>query len=130
MVWREQGGGSRVVRREQSSVEVQWSDPAVMSPKPAEIKMLVAVDRSPLFSGGLTVAGVKCTALRDTLLVNEQNTLDLKTKVYDGHPVTFAISIAKTPKGTHTSITIEDTHTHTHTHQGCDRVTSIDIYRA
>ncbi|XP_062305803.1 profilin-1 isoform X1 [Osmerus eperlanus] len=63
----------------------------------AEIKMLVGKDRSPLFSGALTVGGVKCTALRDTLLSEDAKTLDLKTKVYDGQPDTFGISIAKTP---------------------------------
>ncbi|XP_067117666.1 profilin-1 [Osmerus mordax] len=63
----------------------------------AEIKMLVGKDRSPLFSGALTVGGVKCTTLRDALLSEDVKTLDLKTKVYDGQPDTFGISIAKTP---------------------------------
>ena len=72
----------------------------MLSPQAAEIKMLVGTDRSPLFAGGLTLAGRKCTTLRDALSVDAQNTLDVKTKTYEGQPDTFNISIAKTLKGT------------------------------
>ncbi|KAG5851991.1 hypothetical protein ANANG_G00057710 [Anguilla anguilla] len=62
---------------------------------PEEIRKLVANDRSALFSSGVTVAGMRCTTLRDALNTEGQYTLDLKTKSSDQVPDTYGITVAK-----------------------------------
>ncbi|XP_028821219.1 profilin-1 [Denticeps clupeoides] len=65
---------------------------------PAEIKALVANDRSAMFAGGVTLGGQKCTVLRDALNVDQQHTMDIRTKATDADPDTYSICIAKTNK--------------------------------
>uniref|UniRef100_A0AAY4BPY5 Profilin n=1 Tax=Denticeps clupeoides TaxID=299321 RepID=A0AAY4BPY5_9TELE len=72
---------------------------------PAEIKALVANDRSAMFAGGVTLGGQKCTVLRDALNVDQQHTMDIRTKATDADPDTYSICIAKTNKGTYTLTT-------------------------
>ncbi|XP_036403761.1 profilin-1 [Megalops cyprinoides] len=65
---------------------------------PAEIRQLVVSERSSLFSGGLTLAGTKCTVLRDALNQDGQFTMDLRTKASEKDPDTYNISVAKSNK--------------------------------
>lgn len=65
------------------------------------MKALVANDRSSLFSKGVTLAGKRCTVLRDALNVDGQNTMDLKMKTSDKDPDPFPFTVGKTHKGTH-----------------------------
>ncbi|KAG7464572.1 hypothetical protein MATL_G00167020 [Megalops atlanticus] len=65
---------------------------------PAEIRQMVNTDRSNLFSGGITLAGTKCTVLRDTLHLDGQYTMDLRTKASDKDPDTYNISVGKSGK--------------------------------
>ncbi|KAG7484037.1 hypothetical protein MATL_G00045000 [Megalops atlanticus] len=60
---------------------------------PAEIRQLVAKERNTLFSNGVTLGGVKCTVLRDS--INEENSMDLRTKASDADAQTYNISVGR-----------------------------------
>ncbi|XP_048884880.1 profilin-1 [Brienomyrus brachyistius] len=64
----------------------------------AEIRQLVTTDRGSLFSTGVTIAGTKCTVLRDALNIDGQSTMDVRTKASDQNPDTYNISIGKSGK--------------------------------
>ncbi|XP_027007919.1 profilin-1 [Tachysurus fulvidraco] len=76
----------------------------------AEVKALVASDRSSLFSNGVTLAGKKCTVLRDALNVDGQNTMDLKMKTSDRDPDPFPFTIGKTMKALVIAKGVKDAH--------------------
>ncbi|XP_036381631.1 profilin-1-like [Megalops cyprinoides] len=59
----------------------------------AEIRQLVGKDRSSFFSNGVTLGGIKCTVLRDTL--NDENSMDLRTKASEADTQTCNISVGK-----------------------------------
>ncbi|XP_018588776.1 profilin-1-like [Scleropages formosus] len=65
----------------------------------AETRALVSKDRSGLFAGGCTIAGMKCTVLRDALNSDGQNTMDIRTKASDKMPDTYCICVGKSHKG-------------------------------
>ncbi|KAF7696403.1 profilin-1 [Silurus meridionalis] len=64
----------------------------------AEVKTLVANDRSSLFANGVTLAGRKCTVLRDALHADGQNTMDLKMKITEKDPNPLPFTVGKTHK--------------------------------
>ncbi|XP_062871486.1 profilin-1 [Trichomycterus rosablanca] len=64
----------------------------------AEVKAIVANDRGSLFANGVTLAGRKCTVLRDALLVDGQNTMDVKMKTSEKEPDPFSFTIGKSQK--------------------------------
>ncbi|XP_067412485.1 profilin-1 [Emydura macquarii macquarii] len=64
---------------------------------PAEVNALVAKDRSSLFVNGLTLGGQKCSVIRDSLQVEGEFTMDLRTKSTDGTP-TYNIAACMTNK--------------------------------
>ncbi|KAI1898760.1 hypothetical protein AGOR_G00075690 [Albula goreensis] len=76
----------------------------------AEIRQLVATDRSSLFSAGVTLGGVKCTVLRDNLNADGNFTMDLKTKSSDAQPDTFNITVGKSKKALVIVKGAKDTH--------------------
>lgn len=65
---------------------------------PAEVQAIVANDRSSLFASGVTLAGKKCTVLRDALNVDGQNTMDVKMKTSDKDPDPYSFTIGKSHK--------------------------------
>ncbi|XP_025036206.2 profilin-1 [Pelodiscus sinensis] len=65
---------------------------------PAEVNVLVAKDRSSLFVNGLTLGGQKCSVLRDSLHVEGEFTMDLRTKSLDGTSPTYNIAVCMTNK--------------------------------
>lgn len=67
--------------------------------QPSEVQAIVANDRSSLFANGVTLAGRKCTVLRDALNVDGQNTMDIKMKTSEKEPEPFSFTIGKTIKG-------------------------------
>ncbi|XP_006029662.2 profilin-1, partial [Alligator sinensis] len=65
-------------------------------PQPAEVNVLVGSDRGSLLVNGLTLGGQKCSVIRDSLLVDGEFTMDLRTKSPDGP--TFNVTVATTHK--------------------------------
>ncbi|KAJ8338123.1 hypothetical protein SKAU_G00370890 [Synaphobranchus kaupii] len=63
---------------------------------PEEIRKLVGSERSSFFTNGASLAGYKCTVLRDTLCVEGQHCMDMRTKSSDQEPDTCNITIGKT----------------------------------
>ncbi|CAN0079639.1 profilin-2-like [Petromyzon marinus] len=61
---------------------------------PAEIDMLLTKDRSSLFTNGITLAGQKCSVIRDNLFVETEWTMDIRTKNQSGGP-TYNIAVSK-----------------------------------
>ncbi|OCT78717.1 hypothetical protein XELAEV_18029804mg [Xenopus laevis] len=47
---------------------------------PAEIDVLIGKDREGFFTGGLTVGGKKCSVIRDSLYIDNDFTMDIRTK--------------------------------------------------
>ncbi|XP_059402914.1 profilin-1-like [Carassius carassius] len=76
----------------------------------AEVKALVASDRSTLFANGATLAGKKCTVLRDALNVDGQNTMDIKMKTSEKEPDPFSFTIGKTHKAIIIAKGVKDAH--------------------
>ncbi|XP_066526198.1 profilin-1 [Hoplias malabaricus] len=76
----------------------------------AEVKVLVATDRSGLFANGVTLAGRKCTVLRDGLNLEGQHTMDIKMKTSDKYPDPFPFTIGKTMKALIIAKGIKDAH--------------------
>ncbi|XP_039355801.1 profilin-1 [Mauremys mutica] len=64
---------------------------------PAEVNVLMSKDRSGLFVNGVTLGGQKCSVIRDSLHVDGENTMDLRTKSTGGAP-TFNITACMTNK--------------------------------
>uniref|UniRef100_A0A8C3XRC0 Profilin n=1 Tax=Chelydra serpentina TaxID=8475 RepID=A0A8C3XRC0_CHESE len=65
--------------------------------RPAEMNMLTSKDRSSMFVNGLTLGGQKCSVIRDSLHVDGENTMDLRTKSTGGTP-TYNITVCMTNK--------------------------------
>ncbi|XP_041338863.1 uncharacterized protein LOC121361875 [Pyrgilauda ruficollis] len=66
-------------------------------PQPAEVAALVGPERGPLLVQGLTLGGLRCSVIRDSLLVEGEHSMDLRTKGAAGAP-TFNITAAITNK--------------------------------
>ncbi|XP_007945761.1 profilin-1 [Orycteropus afer afer] len=64
---------------------------------PAEVGVLVGKDRSSFFVNGLTLGGQKCSVIRDSLLLDGEYTMDLRTKSTGGAP-TFNLTVTMTAK--------------------------------
>ncbi|MED6278883.1 Profilin-2 [Characodon lateralis] len=65
---------------------------------PAEIDVLVGKDREGFFTSGLTLGGKKCSVIRDSLQIENDWTMDIRTKSQGGEP-TYNISVGKAAKG-------------------------------
>ncbi|XP_043088552.1 profilin-1 [Puntigrus tetrazona] len=77
---------------------------------PAEVKAIVASDRSGLFANGVTLAGRKCTVLRDTLNVEGQNTMDIKMKTSEKEPDPFSFTIGRSMQALIIAKGVKDAH--------------------
>ncbi|RXN12433.1 profilin-2-like isoform X2 [Labeo rohita] len=64
---------------------------------PTEIDILVGKDRTSFFTNGLTIGSKKCSVIRDSLLVDGEWTMDIRTKSQDGEP-TYNIAVGKADK--------------------------------
>ncbi|XP_030015993.1 profilin-2-like isoform X2 [Sphaeramia orbicularis] len=62
-----------------------------------EIDVLIGKDRESFFTGGLTLGSKKCSVLRDSLLVDGDWTMDMRTKSQGGEP-TYNISVGRAGK--------------------------------
>uniref|UniRef100_A0A3B4CFK3 Profilin n=1 Tax=Pygocentrus nattereri TaxID=42514 RepID=A0A3B4CFK3_PYGNA len=59
--------------------------------------VLVGKDRESFFTNGLTLGSKKCSVIRDSLLVDNDGTMDIRTKSQSGEP-TFNVSVGKAGK--------------------------------
>ncbi|XP_007234069.1 profilin-2 isoform X2 [Astyanax mexicanus] len=64
---------------------------------PTEIDGLVGKDRESFFTNGLTLGSKKCSVIRDSLLVDGDWTMDIRTKSQSGEP-TFNVSVGRAGK--------------------------------
>ncbi|NWU72468.1 PROF3 protein, partial [Pterocles burchelli] len=61
---------------------------------PQEVGLITGQDRKIFLLRGITVAGKKCGVIRDNLLVDEDNMMDVRSKDRDSR----SICIGRTPK--------------------------------
>lgn len=61
---------------------------------PAEIDVLIGKDREGFFTGGLTIGGKKCSVIRDSMFIDNDCTMDIRTKSQGGEP-TYNISVGR-----------------------------------
>ncbi|NWZ47035.1 profilin-3 [Haliaeetus albicilla] len=61
---------------------------------PQEVGLITGQDRKTFLLTGITIAGKKCSVIRDSLLVDEDNVMDVRSKGSDSR----SICIGKTPK--------------------------------
>ncbi|XP_063056925.1 profilin-2-like isoform X2 [Engraulis encrasicolus] len=64
---------------------------------PTEIDVLVGKDRESFFTNGLTLGNKKCSVIRDSLPVDGDWTMDIRTKSQGGEP-TYNVSVGKAGK--------------------------------
>lgn len=64
---------------------------------PHEIDVLVGKDREGFFTNGLTLGAKKCSVIRDSLQIDGDWTMDIRTKSQGGEP-TYNISVGKASK--------------------------------
>uniref|UniRef100_A0A8C1BQD6 Profilin n=1 Tax=Cyprinus carpio carpio TaxID=630221 RepID=A0A8C1BQD6_CYPCA len=63
-----------------------------------EIDVLVGKDRQGFFTNGLTLGSKKCSVIRDSLLDDNDWTMDIRTKSQGGE-ATYNIAVGKAGKG-------------------------------
>ncbi|KAF3835202.1 hypothetical protein F7725_027760 [Dissostichus mawsoni] len=64
---------------------------------PEEIDVLTGKDREAFFCGGMTLGNKKCSVIRDSLPVDGDWTMDIRTKSSGGEP-TYNISVGRAGK--------------------------------
>nr|XP_020452444.1 profilin-2 isoform X2 [Monopterus albus] len=64
---------------------------------PEEIDVLVGKDREGFFTGGLTLGDKKCSVIRDSLQIDGDWTMDIRTKSQGGEP-TYNVSVGRAGK--------------------------------
>ncbi|XP_023700012.1 profilin-2 isoform X2 [Paramormyrops kingsleyae] len=62
-----------------------------------EIDVIVGKDRESFFTNGLTLGHKKCSVIRDSLLVDGDWTMDIRTKSHSGE-ATYNISVGRAGK--------------------------------
>lgn len=66
--------------------------------QPEEIGVLVGKDRESFFTSGITLGCKKCSVIRDSLNIEGDWTMDIRTKSQGGEP-TYNISVGKAGTG-------------------------------
>ncbi|XP_073332074.1 profilin-2-like isoform X1 [Pagrus major] len=64
---------------------------------PEEIDVLTGKDREAFFTNGLTLGSKKCSVIRDSLPVDGDWTMDIRTKSQGGEP-TYNVSVGRAGK--------------------------------
>ncbi|KAM8745065.1 profilin-2-like isoform X1 [Acanthopagrus latus] len=64
---------------------------------PEEIDVLTGKDREGFFTNGLTLGSKKCSVIRDSLLIDGDWTMDIRTKSQGGEP-TYNITVGRAGK--------------------------------
>lgn len=60
---------------------------------PQEVGLITGQDRKTLLLMGITVAGKKCSVIRDNLLVDEDNVMDVRSKGSDSRSICIGKTI-------------------------------------
>ncbi|NXW94475.1 PROF3 protein, partial [Alopecoenas beccarii] len=60
---------------------------------PQEVGLITGQDRKTLLLTGITVAGKKCSVIRDNLLVDEDNVMDVRSKGSDSRSICIGKTI-------------------------------------
>lgn len=68
--------------------------------QPDEIDVVVGKDREAFFTSGLTLGNKKCSVIRDSLQIEGDWTMDIRTKSQGGEP-TYNVSVGKAGTGEH-----------------------------
>lgn len=68
--------------------------------QPVEIDMIVGKDREGFFTNGLTLGAKKCSVIRDSLYVDGDCTMDIRTKSQGGEP-TYNVAVGRAGRGKH-----------------------------
>lgn len=63
-----------------------------------EIDLLTGKDRESFFTTGLTLGDKKCSVIRDSLQIDGDWTMDIRTKSQGGEP-TYNVSVGRAGKG-------------------------------
>lgn len=66
--------------------------------QPEEIDVVTGKDREAFFTGGLTLGNKKCSVIRDSLFIDGDWTMDIRTKSQGGEP-TYNVSVGRAGKG-------------------------------
>lgn len=66
--------------------------------QPEEIDVVTGKDRESFFTSGLTLGCKKCSVIRDSLSIDGDWTMDIRTKSQGGEP-TYNVSVGKAVKG-------------------------------
>lgn len=70
----------------------------VLGGQPVEIDMIVGKDREGFFTNGLTLGAKKCSVIRDSLYVDGDCTMDIRTKSQGGEP-TYNVAVGRAGRG-------------------------------
>ncbi|XP_042521602.1 profilin-2 isoform X1 [Dipodomys spectabilis] len=65
---------------------------------PLEIDVVVGKDREGFFTNGLTLGAKKCSVIRDSLYVDGDCTMDIRTKSQGGEP-TYNVAVGRAGRG-------------------------------
>ncbi|XP_051231916.1 profilin-2 isoform X1 [Dicentrarchus labrax] len=64
---------------------------------PEEIDVLIGKDREGFFTSGMTLGNKKCSVIRDSLQIDSDWTMDIRTKSQGGEP-TYNITVGRASK--------------------------------
>lgn len=64
---------------------------------PEEIDVLVGKDREGFFTSGLTLGNKKCSVIRDSIHIDSDWTMDIRTKSHGGEP-TYNVTVGRAAK--------------------------------
>ncbi|XP_042562922.1 profilin-2-like isoform X2 [Clupea harengus] len=64
---------------------------------PTEIDILIGKDREGFFTSGMTLGNKKCSVIRDSLLIDGDWTMDIRTKSQGGEP-TYNVTVGRAGK--------------------------------
>ncbi|KAF6120933.1 profilin 2 [Phyllostomus discolor] len=73
---------------------------------PVEIDMIVGKDREGFFTNGLTLGAKKCSVIRDSLYVDGDCTMDIRTKSQGGEP-TYNVAVGRAGRGKQGSLLVK-----------------------
>uniref|UniRef100_A0A4W2HDR5 Profilin n=1 Tax=Bos indicus x Bos taurus TaxID=30522 RepID=A0A4W2HDR5_BOBOX len=78
---------------------------------PVEIDMIVGKDREGFFTNGLTLGAKKCSVIRDSLYVDGDCTMDIRTKSQGGEP-TYNVAVGRAGRGEYSTLLVNRCKSH------------------
>ncbi|XP_060250876.1 profilin-2 isoform X1 [Ovis aries] len=78
---------------------------------PVEIDMIVGKDREGFFTNGLTLGAKKCSVIRDSLYVDGDCTMDIRTKSQGGEP-TYNVAVGRAGRGEYSTLLVNSCKSH------------------